>query len=333
MFVFFCVDVLCGAKFIAKAVLLVRPLRCLHREDFENFEGHPVGWGTLVGFRMVDWLDVGCYFFWQGMEHGMFFLINFFFWVGGQDWKVGVLFLFVFFIYSMFFLCSSLKIFALILWWWDCSSVCRKYSWINVDKLLFAHLVEDEAETLWVSFVLMSWLQKFVYTVVLFQKHESYISQLDRKKQQISSGNGRGNDWFGTAHLRNPSIELVHKMQDFFRRPAKFRPKKHPHGLKHHQFSPSKRGYPNFGLVFWWDLPSISCLRSFWYRLGDSWFLDGFYVGFLMDYVDWFVWTAQKSHKEDLRWNSLVAQFEARRTAVFPTWIHVQYFFNQTSKM
>ena len=49
---------------------------------------------------------------------------------------------------------------------------------------------------------------------------------------------------------------------------------------------------------FWWDLPSISCLRSFWYLLGDSWFLDGLFVGFLMDYVDWFVWTAKKvTHK------------------------------------
>ena len=66
---------------------------------------------------------------------------------------------------------------------------------------------------------------------------------------------------------------------------------------------------------FWWDLPSMSCLRSFWYLLGDSWFLDGLFVGFLMDYVDWFVWTAKKVTQDDLRWNSLVAQFEARRTA------------------
>lgn len=104
----------------------------------------------------------------------------------------------------------------------------------------------------------MSWLQKFVYTVVLFQKTlEFNISQLDRKKTANKLGQWSwrwlvwdGPLWFFESHLRNPSIELVHKIQDFFRRPAKFRPKKHPHGLKHHQFSPSKRDYPNFVLSF-----------------------------------------------------------------------------------
>jgi len=64
MFVFFCVDVFCGAKFIAKPVLLVRPLRCLHREDFENFEGHPVGWVTLAwgdSGWLVGWM-LGVFF-------------------------------------------------------------------------------------------------------------------------------------------------------------------------------------------------------------------------------------------------------------------------------
>ena len=101
--------------------VLVRPLRCLHREDFENFEGHPVGWGTLAwgdGW-MIGWM-LGV-IFWQGMEHGMFFLINFFLGGrGGTRLKVGVLFFGVFDV-CMFFLCIILKISELILWSWDCS--------------------------------------------------------------------------------------------------------------------------------------------------------------------------------------------------------------------
>ena len=65
--------------------VLVRPLRCLHREDFENFEGHPVGWGTLAwgdGW-MVGWM-LGVFFLAGDGTFGMFFLINFFFWGRGD---------------------------------------------------------------------------------------------------------------------------------------------------------------------------------------------------------------------------------------------------------
>lgn len=44
--------------------VLVRPLRCLHREDFENFEGHPVGWVTLAwgdSGWLVGWM-LGVFF-------------------------------------------------------------------------------------------------------------------------------------------------------------------------------------------------------------------------------------------------------------------------------
>ena len=76
--IFVCLFFLCrcffsGQNSSQRPVLLVRPLRCLHREDFENFEGHPVGWVTLAwgdGW-MIGWM-LGV-IFWQGMEHGMFF--------------------------------------------------------------------------------------------------------------------------------------------------------------------------------------------------------------------------------------------------------------------
>lgn len=125
--VFFCVDVFFRGKIHRKACAVSAASQVFTPRRFWKLRRSPCGLGDLGlgGFGMVGWLDVGCVFFLTGDgTFGMFFFwINFFFFGGVGD-KIGRLVCCFFGVFDvcMSFLCISLKISELILWWWDCSS-------------------------------------------------------------------------------------------------------------------------------------------------------------------------------------------------------------------